>query len=78
MRDPKDLTDDERKKMWKEAQDLRKTEGKKSKEAYDRMSSSDKEEFDRIMKKLRDKNLSDEERGSYLDKLEELAKKYQD
>ena len=71
------LSDSERDRIWQEAKNLKATEGQKAKEAYDRMSASDKARFDAIMQKLKNRNISGEERERYLSELAEIARKYE-
>ncbi len=70
------LSKKERDNLWKEAQNMRETEGAESERAYRKMSKEDKARFDEIMKKLRNKNIADDERERYLNELAEIAAKY--
>lgn len=76
LSNPSDLSEKERDNLWKEAQGLSDTEGKESEKAYGKMSKEDKAHFDEIMRKLRNRDIADDERERYLNELANIAEKY--
>lgn len=75
-KNPKNLTPAEKEQIKKRAEELKKTEHDESKRLYENMSSQDKEEYDEIMKQLRNKDLPDDTIQYLTKRLENIAKKY--
>jgi len=73
---PQDLTDDEKKKLWKEAREVQREEEKESRRLYDSMAEDDKKEYKSIMDQLQAKKLPDETRSYLLNRLEAITGKY--
>lgn len=70
--DPKTMTESEKRALWEEARNLREEEKKASKYLYDSMSKEDRDKYDSIVKRLRSRRLSEEERIALIDELESL------
>ena len=72
------MTEDEKKKLWKEAKVVQREEEKESKRLYDSMTEADKNEYKSIMNQLKAKNLPEETRSYLLNRLETITGKYID
>jgi gas vesicle protein len=78
-KDPSSITKSDANEIWRKAKSLReemKDTQKKIKEAVGRMSNADKEKYDKLMKRMEDKTLSNTEAKQIEKELEELFKKY--
>ena len=68
------LSDEDISKLWRNAEKLKYEEN--IEHDYNRMNAHDKRKFEKIMKRLRDKNLTNEELENKLNELEKIAGKY--
>ncbi len=73
---PKDMTEEEKNNLWREAREMQRTEEKESRRLYDAMSADDKDEYKSIMSQLKAKDLPEETRDYLLHRLETITEKY--
>lgn len=73
---PSDINSEEAKILRKNAEEMRKQEHELNKQLYEKMSSEDKNEFESIMKQLRNKELPEETRNYLIKRIEDISKKY--
>lgn len=75
-KNPRDVTPEEREQIRRQAEQLKETEHEESKRLYEKMTAQDKEEYDEIMKQLRNKALPDSTIKYLTGRLEAIARKY--
>jgi uncharacterized protein (DUF697 family) len=78
-KDPKTMSESDARDVWRKAKTLReemKEEQERIKEAVNRMNTPDKKEYDRLMEKMKDKNISESEASRVTDQLDQLFSKY--
>ena len=78
-KDPHNISKSEAKSIWEKAKSLKeemKEEQVKIKKIISQMSYSDKQKYERLMERLKSKDLSDSEGKQVESKLDSLFKKY--
>lgn len=71
--DPQSITKEEKKALWNEAKDMREKEEDESRRLYHSMGEADEEEYKSIMKQLRSKELTEEQRDELVERLADIA-----
>lgn len=70
------LSDEDIDKLWENARETKGREQNDSRTSYNRINAHDKKKLEKIIRKLLNKNLTDEERGLYLNRFEKITGKY--
>ena len=70
------LSDEEIDKLWENARKTKNREQNDNRTSYNKITAHDKKKLEKIIRKMLNKNLTDEERGLCLNRFEKMMGKY--